>query len=317
MIVKMNDGYIIGVDIGGTNIRIGLVDRDLNMHDFLKANRKDVLYGEEPILRLLEFLQEYIGRNRWGMDVLAVSIGFPSTIDRQRRKVLSTPNIEGLDNVDVADILEKGLGLPVFINKDVCMLFYYDSFHFELPHRGIVIGCYIGTGIGNVLSINGELLIGKDGAACELGHIPVLGRQDICACGNEGCIENYASGKYLEILKEKYFSDISITQIFTQKSKETVIQEFIENVSIPIVTEINLLNPDYIILGGGVLAMDNFPKNDLESYIRKHTRKPLPENNLNILYSVNSNTNGVIGAVLYCKQNYKLWEAELNDRACK
>ena len=82
------------------------------------------------------------------------------------------------------------------------------------------------------------------------------------------------------------------------------------HVSFPIATEINLFNSDYIILGGGVLAMDDSLKDDLEKYIKKHTRKPLPENNLNILYSVNSSTNGVIGAVLHCEQNYKLWEAD-------
>jgi allose kinase len=250
MIVKMKDGYIIGVDIGGTNIRIGLVDSGLRLHGFLKVSRKDILYGGEPIFALLEFLKGYIGREGRGREILAVSIGFPSTIDRQRRKLLSTPNIEGLDNVDVVDILEKGLGLSVFIEKDVCMLFYYDSFHFRLPGRGIAIGCYIGTGIGNAISINGELLIGKDGAACELGHIPTLGRREICACANEGCIENYASGKYLEQLCGKHYSGIEVSQIFTQKSGDAVIREFVENVSIPIATEINLLNPDYVILGG-------------------------------------------------------------------
>src|SRR5665648_44585 len=99
-------------------------------------------------------------------------------------------------------------------------------------------------------------------------HIPVLGKDDICGCGNKGCIENYTSGKQLEYLQSTYFPGTEISDLFEYHSNETVVEKFIEALSIPIATEINILDPDYVILGGGVIHMKGFPNEILEQYIK-------------------------------------------------
>ena len=179
------------------------------------------------------------------------------------------------------------------------MLLLHDILHFHIQEHGTIISCYIGTGFGNAVYHNGEIMRGKNGVAGELGHIPVMDKSDICNCGNIACIENYASGRYLESLRDRYFSDIPINKIFTKYVGHEELIHFIEYISIPIATEINIFDPDYVILGGGILQMEAFPQKLLEEKIYMHSRKPYPAGNLNILYSTTAQENGVIGAGLY------------------
>ena len=112
----------------------------------------------------------YGGTGRADPGVCGVSLGFPSTIDRTRRHVLSTPNIPGLNDISVADFLEEKLQIPVFLERDVNLLLLHDLDRFGLLGEKTVIGIYFGTGIGNGIYINGRLLYGRNGvagAACE------------------------------------------------------------------------------------------------------------------------------------------------------
>lgn len=298
------ESYVIGIDIGGTNIRIGLVDEELNLSAFLKVPQKSVLNGDS-LFQLSEFIKQYLKENAENKTIAALSIGVPAAMDKDRATVLNAPNIYGFDGKNVRGFLEKEFDFPVFLEKDVSMLFYYDLHHHKIKNEGVIIGCYVGTGIGNVISIDGKLVIGNDGAACELGHIPVWDKQDVCACGNIGCMEIYTGGKFLQQLQLERYPDIKIDDIFEKKSQGPEIQHYLEHLSIPIATEINILNPSKIILGGGVLSMKGFPRKKLEQYIYSHARKPLPANNLNIIYSEDSGKNGIIGSAIYARKKLK------------
>jgi len=297
------DNYIIGVDIGGTHVRIGGVDDDNHVHSFIKEDRRNKLQDEHFPYQLLHFLQEYISEYARNWNILGLVIGFPSTLSINRRTILSSPNIAGLDNLDMADYLERDIGIPVLLERDVNLLLCHDIYIYGA--QGVVIGCYVGTGLGNAISIDGHILSGKDGVAGELGHIPVLGKDDLCGCGNRGCIENYASGRYLVYLVEENFPDTVLVDIFIRYPENPQILKFIDNIAVAIATEVNILNPDYIILGGGVLDMAGFPKEYLEKCICEHSRKPLPANTLRIQYSLSSDNNGVLGAAIYGRRKLK------------
>ena len=298
---RMNEQRkVIGIDVGGTNIRTGLVNEQKKLSDFERKSSQEVFSSSSAsdglAMHLLQYMKDHDLHRE---DIAAVSIGFPSTLDPSRRIVASTPNIACLNNVPVADRLEEALHIPVFLNKDVNMLMLYDMYQMELPEKGIVTGFYIGTGIGNAISINGDLLYGDHGVAAELGHIPVMGRTELCGCGNEGCIELYASGKYLAELCRKKFPGIHIGDIYEKCPDEPDVLEFVSSMALPIASEINILDPGYVILGGGILQMKGFPKEKLEAEIRRHARKPYPEKGLEFFYSQPSQENGVIGAGIY------------------
>ena len=293
----MDDKRIVGVDVGGTNIRIGLVDKNgaLTNERMFEAR---VIEGDDTSVKLLGYIETYI--SNLSDDVCAVSIGFPSTLDKSRTTVVSTPNLRGFDNIAVKSLYEARLSLPVILEKDACMLLAYDTFVNKVPDVGILVGIYIGTGIGNSIMINGVPVVGRDGTAGELGHIPVPNRTDLCSCGLIGCMENYAAGKGLERICAEHFPGTFIKEIFTKHAESFKIKQFIRSVATAVVTEINILNPDYIVLGGGVLAMADFPMDELLVCIRDMTRKPLPAGTLNIIVSTSDNPyNGVIGAGLY------------------
>jgi len=289
--------YIVGVDIGGTNIRIGAVDSNAQLtNEKIFSSQK--FQGEDAAYTLLGYLKEYILALE--SPVQALSLGFPSTIDKERHTVINTPNLIGFNNIAVKSIYERALGIPVFINKDATMLLHYDMYKLGINNNGIIIGIYVGTGIGNSIIVDGREFTGNDGVACELGHIPVAGRDDLCGCGLKGCIELYAGGKGLERIRVNEFPETPVELLFVKHSDTPVLREFINEIANAVVTEINILNPKCVVLGGGVLQMQAFPKDLLKKAIVDKTRRPIPGDMINIAFSEDENPyNGVVGAALY------------------
>ncbi|NLF51520.1 MAG: allose kinase [Leptolinea sp.] len=299
--------YIIGVDIGGTHIRVGVVSPGLDLLHEEKISTS-LVAGANAKERLVEWLSDYI--NRINLKIKTVSVGFPSNINKNRDLVIITPNVDGLENLPKS-FLEENLNLPVMIEKDTCMLLHYDMHHHHIS-KGMLIGYYIGTGFGNIMMLDGKIITGKDGVAGELGHIPVLFKDDVCPCGQKGCAELYAAGKGLEHIRLSHFPTTHISEVFAKHGNTPEVKGFIENVAKIIVVEIHILNPDTIILGGGVLNMDRFPYDLLIEKIHQFTRKPVPESTLEIFRSeANDPFSGVIGAALFA--NNGLSERISND----
>ncbi len=292
------NGLIIGLDIGGTNVRIGMVNKSKVVEEFEIIKSKEIFH-DKPIENLSCFIEDYRRRKGKNKNILAVSLGFPSTIDRTRKIVLSTPNLTGMNNLNVVEELQESLELPIFLERDVNLLIQYDMYMNKIHPESTVLGFYIGTGLGNAIVIKGRIYNGKNGCAGELGHIPIMNNTIPCGCGNKGCMELFSSGKYLQIIREEFFPETSLDKIFVKHSQDPKIVEYVEYLSIPIATEISILDPDYVILGGGVLQMEGFPFHKLESNILSHTRKPFPADNLAFHYARAHQENGVIGAGIY------------------
>lgn len=292
------NNYVLGIDIGGTNFRLGLVTSEGELFSFVIQKSGILVSYDDSLNNLIQAIRIYLENNLDG-NLLGIAIGFPSAISKDRKTVYSTPNLRGFDNVNIVTPLEEAFKVPVFLNKDVNYLLQYDIVQKKLESADIVLGFYIGTGFGNSIYINDKFLEGKNGVAGEVGHIPVFKNKAACGCGNEGCIEVFASGKRLREIRDEYFNETDIEDIFTKHNNEEIIIEFIEALSIPIATERNILDPDYIIIGGGVLQMKDFPIKAFEKFIFKHTRKPYPADNFNILYSTQNQSTGVVGSAYY------------------
>ena len=300
------DKYIIGIDIGGTNFRIGMIRSDGTLKNFIRT-KSSILQNNDnqSLIKLEDYIENYIGKYLDGK-LLAISVGFPSTVSKDKKTVLQTPNIKGFDNINVADPLSQRFNVPVYVTKDVHSLLLFDIMKFKLDPNLTIIGFYVGTGFGNSIYLNGSFLYGKNGVAGELGHIPTFDMSRQCGCGNKGCIELFAGGKNLVNIQEKYFGDLDISKIFTIHSNHEIILEYINYISLPIATEINIFDPDCVVIGGGIIEMENFPIARLEEDIRFHVRKPYPANNLKIIYSNHNQKAGVLGAAYYGFKELKL-----------
>lgn len=201
--MSLSDGVVAGFDIGGTNLRAGMVDPDRNMTNFVLDSSRELLNDGGSGQRLVRYIASYIRES--GLTPEAIAVGFPSTVDRTRRVVLSTSNVPGLNDLPFADLLEDATGIPTFLNRDTNLHLLNDIAVLGLEEVQVVIGCYPGTGFGSGLWIGGRLHVGHTGAEGELGHMPVKGETRMCGCGNQGCVETIASGIFLEHLLSSHF----------------------------------------------------------------------------------------------------------------
>lgn len=296
--------YTLGIDIGGTNFRIGLVGENGDVHHFVKKS-SEAFQGGDAVLRLKSEIEDYLASVGAKPRTAAVAIGVPSMVSKDKKTIYSTPNLKGLDQIYFGDTLENLLGIPVYLDRDVNFLLQNDITQLSLEGGETVLGFYIGTGFGNAIYMQGKFYSGKNGAAGELGHIPLYGLNETCACGNIACSEVRCSGRYLEALVKKEFPDIPVRNIFIEAAEDPRIQKYVNDLAIPIATEVNILDPDYCVLSGGVVLMRDFPKEQLLEAVRRYCRKPYPSSNLSMLFSRHTQESGVLGAGLYAHKRLK------------
>lgn len=295
--------HYIGIDIGGTHFRIGTVSQNGIVRNFEKISSKSLFLEKDAIPALIEYINCYI--NRFGLcdGLAAISIGFPSPISKDKRIVYNCPNLQsingGFDGKDVVTPIQNALCVPVYIAKDAVFILQHDLVKYKLEDKGIVIGIYFGTGIGNIVYINDSFIDGKHGVACDLGHIPFYESDKYCTCGNRGCAECHASGRALEALWMSEFIDTPFSELFIHHKDSDIIRSFIEAMSIPIATEINIFDPDYVVLGGGVLEMKDFPYEKLISCVSEFVRRPYPGDDFEYIKASNADNIGVIGGAYY------------------
>ena len=294
---------VLCMDIGGTNFRIGAVNAKGETKLFRKIPVRRVFHTEDFLADLLGYMESCL--DELGEKIDAVSIGFPATLNRERSRVLQAPNIPFVENIPVKEALQAAFHVPVFAERDVTMMLCYDTVKYGIPSEGITCDFYFGTGVGNAISINGVPLIGKNGTAGELGHIPVDGSRERCGCGNVGCMENLAGGKFLRHLQETAYPETHIGELFSIHGAERPLIQFVDRMAMAVATEINILDPDHVLIGGGVPAMKDFPTEKLTEQILFHTRKPCPAQSLEIHYTSDEEEKGIVGAAWYAMDKLK------------
>jgi len=284
---------IIGIDIGGTHFRIGEIENG-KVISSKKIKTYDVFTTYDVIGDLSKAIKDFVQDKK----IDAISIGFPGTIDKERKKVVQIPNIKDISNIAIVDELTKVFNVPVYLERDTNMLLYYDVNKYGLSNEECVVGIYFGTGVGSAIFMNGKPYNGANGTAGELGHIPVDGNPLICGCGNIGCMETIAGGKYLSKINKEIFRG-DLNDIFKKYVGHEVIKRYIERMSMAVATYINTLDPDYVLIGGGIVGMPNFPVDLLKERIIYHTRKPEPANSLKLIFADDEADKGIMGAYYY------------------
>lgn len=292
-----NNGFMVGIDIGATNFRIGLVDCAYQLIKFEKQPTALLAAQQDTLAALGDKIAGFIAG--FGLPS-AIVIGFPATVSKDKKYVMQSPNVCGFDGINFGDGLTQRFGCPAIVERDCNLLLAYDVFSKGLQH-GTALGFYIGTGYGNALFLNGRFLDGKNGTAGELGHIPVYRGQEPCGCGNTGCIESIGCGRVLVAGAQRHFPGEDVSGIFAKHAGHPFLQEFVEIISLPIATEINILDPDEVIIGGGVVCMQGFPRELLEACVLRHTRKPLPAQTVTFRYATDAPEFGVLGAAYYAR----------------
>ena len=131
---------------------------------------------------------------------------------------------------------------------------------------------------------------------------PVYGNKRVCMCGNVSCMETVVSGIALERIQAQHFPGTPINQLFARHMDSCVMQDFLEGMGQAVAAEANLFDPDCVILGGGLLQMEGFPRGALEEAVHRYARKPYPERTLDLRYSRPNQANGPVGAAIYAEK---------------
>lgn len=198
---------LIGVDVGGTNLRIGVVDgqrviAEQRVHaDYSHLCRDNPPEVSLPTIHasLIDALRDAIGKYP---EVRGIGLGFPGFIDPATGRISQSPNLPGLRDVDLVTPLSNSLGLPVIVENDALAAAYgeYSLAGLDIPGL-IYLG--LGTGVGGGLIHRGQPFPGEHGVAMEVGHIIVEPDGRLCGCGNRGCMERYSSASGVALSYEQ------------------------------------------------------------------------------------------------------------------
>ncbi|MCU5773244.1 allose kinase [Winslowiella arboricola] len=295
----------LGIDIGGTSTRFQIMDSDRQWQGFDKIATRSWATADDALSTLAGLIQAAVAKQ----NIHGVMLGLPGILSRDRRQVLSLPFIQALDHQPIAQLLSEKIGIPVAMDKDVNHLMLWDLMELpQLPDNAV--GIYPGTGLGNSLWLNGQFYHGQHGSSGELGHIPLLHSASAaaplpCPCGNHGCVETVTSGHWLSNWAQQHVPDTAMAQLFSRHHAHPDLQAFVQRLAQVIAIEINILDPEYLILGGGVLGMNAFPLSSLREQIIRHLRPPATRDGLKIIFSKATDYTGCRGACYAAERHFR------------
>ena len=286
------------MDVGGTNTRVGVVNEELEVLGSA-IERTPELAAKGIGVGLCDLVLRWVELAKAeGNAIDGVVIGVPATVDASCRVVLQAPNVEGLTGLPLADQIEQATGIPTTVEKDVNLLILSDIHSLGIDPRSSVCGVYFGTGIGNALYLDGKVWHGAHGSAGELGHVPVLGRTETCGCGNPGCLECFGGGHHLASVVQNNYPDVAIGRAFAELADAPEVIEVLEAMAIAVAAEANIIDPDEMIIGGGLPLMEGFDRDAFAKRVYTHLRKPYPAETLELRYSQQGQLSGLIGGAI-------------------
>ena len=308
----------IGIDVGGTNVKIALVDDNGKIIYSNSVPTYAKMGYEYTVNNIKQAIKDLMKEtNTTPSDIEGIGFDFPGQVDCKTGVVKLAPNIPGWVNVPLAQMIEDEFHIPTRIDNDVrCAALGELKF-------GAGRGCEnficitVGTGIGSGIVINGKVVRGATNAAGELGHIKLqMNGGPICGCGDTGCLEAFASGPAIVAMAQEYikggkstkFREMAaveggeITPYMVAKAAEEgdpvakrIFEIVGEYIGIGLTSVINLLNPERVIIGGGVAESGELLLGPIRKTIKERAMV-VAGNAVEIVPAQLGNSAGVIGA---------------------
>lgn len=309
----------IGIDLGGTNIAIGIVDED----------GKIIVQGSTPTLSprsyieivkdmvtLCEKLTAEAGISM--NDIKAVGIGTPGSVDYEKGSVAYSNNLK-FNDAPLRDEFQKYYNIPVVLENDANSA-AYGEYIANGGDAGVFLAITLGTGVGGGIILDKKIFRGANGAGGELGHFTLVHNGALCSCGKKGCWEAYASvtalinqtkvaiEKHPESLMKSLAEEnghVSGRTAFDAAKKgdpaaKEVVDKYIEYVADGLVSIVNIFQPDKIVVSGGISKEGDYLLDPVREYVKKYDYNKLfkrTEIETATLY----NDAGIIGAAFAAK----------------
>jgi glucokinase len=274
--------FVLGIDIGGTNLVVGSVAEDGSRIVAVASEATHAEAGAKDVLeRLVNLADRAIATTRKdvpGAEILGVGVGAPGPLDTKRGIVLLTPNL-GWVNLPLRQIIHDRIGLPAALDNDANCAVLGEWWVGAARGARHAIGITIGTGIGGGLILDGKLYHGASDVAGEIGHTTIDTEGRRCKCGNYGCLEAYASGPNIALRAVEEIEAGAVSRLPTlvggDLSKITaqtvyqaaqdgdelaleVVNDTARFLGVGIGNLLNVFNPEVVVVCGGVtLAGDH------------------------------------------------------------
>ncbi len=297
--MTVREQFIIGIDLGGTNIAAGAMPTDGTREIAMRMVPTRAEEGSAAVVeRIVMMIEDVIEQTRAETgaersDFLGVGIGSPGPLDRERGVVIISPNL-GWRDFPLRDEVGSRVNLPASLDNDANCATLGEWWCGAARGGRNVVGLTIGTGIGGGLILDGKLYHGVSDAAGEIGHttIDFTGRR--CKCGNYGCLEAYASGSAIaerarevldvdgdSILHDLVNGDVSriTAAIVFEASKRgdlvalEIVRDTAHFLGVGIANLINIFNPDFVVVAGGVTQAGDLLFDPLRAEVRRRAFK--------------------------------------------
>ena len=309
--------YYVGIDLGGTNTKIGILNNDGEIFKSTVIKTLSSEGAERTLTRIWEAAKKLAEElNVDTKKIKGIGIGIPGPVINQS-VVAFFANFPWGENVDIKSMMEKISGIETKLDNDVNIIALGEAKYGAAKGSKTSVTVALGTGIGGGIYIDGKLISGFMGAGGEIGHMKLVKDGKLCGCGQKGCFEAYASatglireaisrllvnkqnllytmidGK-LDVLEAK---DIFDAAKEGDKFSLDLVEYEAEYLAMGIGNILNIINPEKIVLGGGVAMAGEILMNPVKEKLKKYAL-PVTLKNMEIVQGVLGNEAGIKGAV--------------------
>lgn len=306
--------YAVGVDLGGTNIKIGIVSQKGKLIEKISLSSKAEGGPDKVVKQIKLGIKEILSKNK--KKIRGIGIGSPGVVSIKKGTVENPPNFPGWTKVNLGNIIRKEFNIDCHVENDANAAAIGEMIFGTGKRYNSFVMITLGTGVGGGIILNRKLYRGEIGAAGEVGHITINYNGPRCNCGSHGCVEAYVGNNYL-ISKVK--SDLTaspnpkilklvkndlnlLTPIIINKAAEDddayaklVICEMGEQIGSALVSVSNLMDVSTFIIGGGV---SGFGKPLFTAIIRTLVERVITSlrNRVKVLQAKLKNEAGIKGA---------------------
>ena len=304
--------YAIGIDLGGTNLKAGLVDRDGKIHHRLSIKTENNADPQTISNQIFELIVKVgAGLKPAPPNIIGVGLGSPGLVDKKGETILFSPNLPLWRNIPIKRMVSERFSVPCVLENDANAAAWGEKWVGAGKEADSLVMLTIGTGIGGGIVINKKLWRGVNNVAAEIGHMVIQMDGPKCSCGNYGCIEAYASAtamvrRFKESLKSgmpsslKNVGEISAKMINDaalqgDKVSLDIIKETGQYLGVALVNIMHVLNPEVIVLTGGMIGSGDLLMNPIKQVIKEKAFEASAKET-KIVFSQLGNDAGIIGA---------------------
>jgi len=316
--MKSKKSFAVGVDLGATNIKTGIVEVNGSISDQISVESKSDKGPPVVIQQIIFSIQEVLGKYKL-RDCKGIGIGTPGVVSSTDGTVQHPPNFANWSSVDVTKKIRQSFSVPIYVENDAnCAALAESRFGAGIEFKDFLFVIW-GTGIGGGIIINRKLYRGPNGGAGEIGHLSIDYDGAACNCGGIGCIESYIGQRYLSQRTKEIFTTLrsgeraiieklvdgnldKIEPVIISKAAElgdptaiSILKEAGTLLGSALASILNVLDLEVVVIGGGISAAPGFVYEAILSSVRSRVLKP-HRAGVKVIRASLGNNAGIIGA---------------------